>query len=179
SRVDTLLVVGGMAGGTLRNFCLAAGIVAPAGEIPELQAGDLLMWSPRGDAGPIRMRVHKCRTERRRHRRKYIEGELPPERSFYFRGPNGKLNLRAQNLKVFLQLADGVDDDTWEFHRQQGDYSEWMRTAIKDDATAEAIATIERLEGIKPLESREQVRAALQRDYMVDAPGPLPVPGAS
>ncbi|MGD9647901.1 MAG: HAD-IIB family hydrolase, partial [Pirellulales bacterium] len=52
SRVDTLLVVGGKAGGTLRNFCQAAGIDAPAGEIPELQAGELLMWSPRGDAGP-------------------------------------------------------------------------------------------------------------------------------
>lgn len=29
-----------------------------------------------------------------------------PEQSFYFRGPESKLNLRAQNLRTFLQLAE-------------------------------------------------------------------------
>ena len=44
------------------------------------------------------------------------EGELPPERSFYFKGPERKLNLRARNLIQFLQLAEGIDVDTWTFH---------------------------------------------------------------
>src|SRR5437763_1621565 len=49
---------------------------------------------------------HRSKAERRRHRRKYADGELPPDRSFFFRGPNGKLNLRAQNLQMFLQIAE-------------------------------------------------------------------------
>jgi hypothetical protein len=39
--------------------------------------------------------------------------------SFYFRGPDDKLKLRAQNLAVFVQLAEGVDDETWLFHLRQ------------------------------------------------------------
>ena len=60
------------------------------------------------------------RAEHRRHSRKYAEGELPQDRSFYFRGPQGKLNLRAQNLMVFLQMAEGVDDETWLASSAQG-----------------------------------------------------------
>jgi hypothetical protein len=51
--------------------------------------------------------------ERRRHVRTYATGELQPGESFYFRGPEGALNRRAQNLAVFLQIAEGVDADTW------------------------------------------------------------------
>jgi hypothetical protein len=78
------------------------------------------------------------RTQRRRHRRKYAEGEIEPERSFYFRGPEGTLNLRAQNLLLFQQLAEGVDDATWLHHLRRGDYSRWFRDAIKDEALAQA-----------------------------------------
>ncbi|MBX9792317.1 MAG: HAD-IIB family hydrolase [Pirellulales bacterium] len=177
-RIDTLLIVGANTAGTLKSFCEAAGADVPSYAVPELEPGELLMWSCRGDSPPVKMRVHICRTERRRHRRKYVEGELPPDRSFYFRGRDQKLNLRAQNMKVFVQLAEGVDDATWEHHLRQGDYSTWFREAIKDDDLAAAVAEIEQLAGIKPTESRQRVRAALERDYMVDAPGPLPVPGA-
>jgi hypothetical protein len=41
------------------------------------------------------------------------------------RGPENALNLRAQNLMIFLQLADGVDDRTWQHHLHAGDYSRW------------------------------------------------------
>jgi hypothetical protein len=44
--------------------------------------------------------------------RQYAQGEVSPNQSFYFRGPESKLHLRAQNLETFLQMADGVDDDT-------------------------------------------------------------------
>lgn len=43
---------------------------------------------------------------RKRHTRKYAEGALGAETSFYFRGPSGALS--AQNLMIFLQIADGV-----------------------------------------------------------------------
>ncbi len=39
--------------------------------------------------------------EQRRHTRKYAVGQLPPDRSFYFRGPEGKLNLtRAEPAAI-------------------------------------------------------------------------------
>ena len=85
----------------------------------------------------MQLKIAPSQTERRRHTRKYAEGELPPERSFFFRGADKKLNLRARNLIQFLQLAEGVDDDTWMHHLREGDYSEWMRDAIKDTELAE------------------------------------------
>ena len=44
-------------------------------------------------------------------------------KSFYFRGPENALNLRAQNLMIFLQMAAGVDEATWLHHLHAGDYS--------------------------------------------------------
>src|SRR5512147_922046 len=69
---------------------------------------------------------------RRRHIRKYAEGQLGEDKSFYFRGPDNRLNLRAQNLNMFVQIAEGVDDATWLHHLRAGDYSRWLRDAIKD-----------------------------------------------
>jgi hypothetical protein len=61
--------------------------------------------------------------ERRRHIRKYAEGRPGEDKSFYFRGPERALNLRAHNLLLFPQLDDGVDDATWLHHLRQGDYA--------------------------------------------------------
>ena len=36
-----------------------------------------------------------------------------------------------------MQIADGVDDDTWLYHLRAGDYSLWFHEGIKDDALAE------------------------------------------
>jgi hypothetical protein len=145
------------------------------------------MWSRRRPEVVMRARARPNRTERRRHRRKYAEGALPPERSFYFRGPAGKLNLRAQNLLLFLQMADGVDDETWLHHLRRGDYSRWFRDHIKDDALAAEVERVEGLPGAQPRESRALIRAAIERDYTLPASPPprpdrgresAPLPGA-
>ena len=169
-RIDTLMIVGNGAAETLADFCRAARIDAPRGVIPELESGQALLWCVKDDLPPQLVQVKEPKTERHRHRRKYAEGELPPDRSFFFRGPEGKLNLRAQNLKMFLQLADGVDDDTWEFHRRQHDYSQWFRSCIKDDNLAEAAAKIE-ADHATPADSRSLLRAAIEKEYVVMPPG--------
>jgi hypothetical protein len=102
---------------------------------------------------------------------------LPPDRSFYFRGPEGKLKLRAQNLLLFLQLAEGVDDATWGYHLGRGDYSEWIRQRIKNEELAGAVATIEQRTDLTPGESRAKVRAAIEHCYTLPASTPLPMPG--
>ena len=115
--------------------------------------------------------------ERLRHVRKYAEGELPPDRSFYFRGPEGKLNLRSHNLILFLEMAEGVDEETWLHHLRQGDYSRWLRERIKDDAVAEEAAAIEARSELSPRESRAALRTLIEQHYTLPASPPLPMPG--
>jgi hypothetical protein len=107
--------------------------------------------------------------ERRRHQRKYAQGELGEDKSFYFRGPEGKLNLRAQNLVLFMQLADGLDDATWLYHLARGDYSRWFGEAIKDEELAAEAAHIEAQPNPDPAESRAHIRAAIEQRYTLAA----------
>ncbi len=109
------------------------------------------------------------RGEHLRHSRKYAEGELPQDRCFYFRGPQGKLNLRAQNLMVFLQMAEGVDDETWLHHLRKGDYSTWFSRDIKNDQLAEEARKVEAQADPDVGESRKQIRAAIDRHYTLPA----------
>jgi hydroxymethylpyrimidine pyrophosphatase-like HAD family hydrolase len=175
-RVGTVLAVGPDAPATLGRFAAAVGAAAPQADGPP-GPGEALLWRRDGGA-PVRLRAHASRSERRRHRRKYAEGELPPERSFYFTGPKNKLHLRAQNLMLFLQMADGIDDATWEYHRRRGDYSKWFRDGIKDEALAAEAERVERLPSVSAKESRALIRAAVERGYTLPASPPLPMPGA-
>jgi hypothetical protein len=88
-----------------------------------------------------------------------------------FSGPAGKLNLRAQNLAVFLQMADGVDDDTWSYHLQRGDYSAWFRKEIKDAALADAAAAVEHADLPAPV-ARARIRDAVRARYTLPADKP-------
>ena len=96
---------------------------------------------------------------------------MPPERSFYCRGPDGKLNLRAQNLIMFRQLADGVDDATWLNHLRKGDYSRWMEMAIKDPSLAHVVHEIEDMPGLSVDDSRQRVAHAIEERYTLPATG--------
>jgi hypothetical protein len=139
----------------------------PPPEVPkaELPAGEAIGWWPRTGGQPFWFHSRPPRSERRRHVRKYAEGELPPERSFYFRGPEGKLNLRAQNLTTFLQLSEGVDDETWLHHLHRHDYSGWFRGAIKDEALAAAAERVENEKSLSARESRKRIRGLIEELY--------------
>jgi hydroxymethylpyrimidine pyrophosphatase-like HAD family hydrolase len=168
--VDVVLAVGDQPGQTLNRFAATLGEPAPTGAPPALEKGEVLAW-PRRPArtAPIRLRPEPGHTERRRHSRKYAEGGLPPDRSFYFRGPQEKLNLRARNLILFLELAEGVDDETWLHHLRQGDYSRWFREAIKDDDLAEEAEQVERMREVSAADSRKRIREAVARRYTLPA----------
>src|SRR5262249_6780862 len=127
------------------------------------------IWSTHVDGGPTCVRMPRSEADHRRHRRKYAEGELGEDKSFYFRGADGKLNLRAQNLRMFLQLADGVDDETWRFHLRKGDYSRWLGDAIKDPELAAEAAAVEEAGDLEPRESRRRIRDAIEHRYTLPA----------
>jgi hypothetical protein len=98
-----------------------------------------------------------------------MDGELGPDRSFYFRGRDDRLNLRAQNLSLFTQIAAGLDDETWLFHLRRGDYSRWFHEAIKDDDLARAAAAVEEDDSLAPAESRARMREAIEARYTAPA----------
>jgi hypothetical protein len=136
--------------------------VAPPGD------GTGLLWR-RSTRDVVALELARPRVERLRHRRKYAAGELGPDKSFWFRGEDDRLNLRAQNLTVFVQLAEGVDDATWAFHLRRGEYSEWIRSAIKDDDLADEVAAVEADPSVDAAASRRRIREAIDSRYTAPA----------
>ncbi len=164
--VQTLAAVGDSPARTIRQFCAAMGTPPPP--LPtndRLEAGEALLWERDSGRDPVRVQVVQPQLQRQRHARKYSEGELGEDRSFYFRGPDGALSLRVQNLSLFLQIGAGVDDRTWLHHLHAGDYSGWIRDAIKDEDLADEVAAVERARGLSAARSRARIKEAIDRRY--------------
>jgi hypothetical protein len=146
----------------LEEFGRAVGEVVPAPEGP-MRKDAVLVWDRASALPPRAVAVGKAKGTHQRHTRKYAEGRLGEDNSFYFRGPDGALNLRAFNLATFLQLAAGVDDATWLFHLGRGDYARWFRDVIKDEELAdEAQAAQSSRDAAR---SRAEIAAAVKRRY--------------
>jgi hydroxymethylpyrimidine pyrophosphatase-like HAD family hydrolase len=172
--IQLVLAVGADPESTLASFCSAVGLAPPRGngtrpDAADPKEGDVLAWFPASSAPPQKIEIIPAGWVHRRHSRKYAQGELAPDRSFYFRGPHGKLKLRAQNLVVFLQIAEGVDEPTWLFHLRRGDYSRWFREHIKDETLARAVERIERGEKATAAATRTLVRQAIEERYTLPA----------
>lgn len=165
-RVDRVIAVGEEPGLVLAEFARIAGMPEPTFE-GSLERGEMATLS-RDDPQPRRLRVMPASGMHRRHVRKYAQGMLGEDKSFYFRGPDGRLNLRAQNLMMFLQLADGVDDATWDYHRRRGDYSQWIADSIKDDDLAREVGDVERGE-LDFASAKAAIREAIERRYTLPA----------
>jgi len=166
--VDSVFAVGPDPGKVMGSFAKAVGKPTPAIPAQGPGPGQALAWfTGRGEVHCLNF--HLSQVERTRHKRNYAQGELGEENSFYFRGAQEKLKLRAYNLKVFLQIASGLDDDTWLYHLRRGDYSKWFREGIKDESLAEEAAQYARDESLGPAESREKIKAAVERRYTAAA----------
>ncbi len=165
--VGTVVAIGSSPRETLAGFAAVAGEVAPDVPAAPLAPGDGIAWlrTPGHAMAPIHFKGTAPKGEHQRHIRKYAAGDLGPERSFYFKGPDGKLNLRAQNLQVFVQMAEGVDDATWTFHLAKGDVARWFREYIKDPDLAQEADDIASASGSSPTDSRERIKAAIERRY--------------
>ena len=159
-----LVATGGTADQHDRTVCARAIGMASSRSI---RPGDneVLVWDVRNSSVPVAIQPQRGMKLSPRHSRKYMEAELPEDRSFYFRGPDQKLNLRAQNLKLFIQTAAGVDDATWLHHLHLKDYSRWVREALKDESLADEIAGVEESYRDSAAESRTQISSAIERRY--------------
>ena len=163
-RINTVAVVGADPRKLMGQFAKAVGVEIPDCDTANLPRGEALLWSV--DAGQaIRLKAEPLRTEHDRHRRKYAEGQLEDQRRFRFRGPHDKMDLAVQNLNMFVQVAEGIDRETWEFHLRQGDYSRWFRNALQDPELADRIGAIEKESNLPEAESRKRIKDAILEKY--------------
>ena len=166
-RLTAAIGVGPGAEETLADFAAERGLPPPRRAGRRTQKGEALLWRPGED--PLWFRMARTRAVHQRHVRKYAEGELTQDRSFFFRGPEKKLNLRAPNLKTFEQLALGVDDATWTHHLRQGDYSRWFREQIKDEELAREAERVESDGSVPLAEGRQRILDAIDERYTLPA----------
>jgi hydroxymethylpyrimidine pyrophosphatase-like HAD family hydrolase len=162
--MQIVITIGTEARKTLEQYCASTKLKPPSAAPQPTQRDEALCWNR--TTGELRLvRVDAPRSEHQRHIRKYAQGTLGPDKSFHFRGPREALNLRAQNLTMFLQIAAGVDDDTWLFHLRRGDYSRWFREAINDQQLAEEAATVEQRPDEDAAASRAAIHKLVNRRY--------------
>ncbi len=169
--VTSTVAVGKEPRNTLAAFATARGRDVPS--LPpspeDEQAGDIALWHD-ADGHARRLTLAPARAERTRHRRKYAAGTMAKDKSFYFTGPENRLRLRARNLHTFVELAEGVDDDTWLHHLRRRDCSAWIRESLGDAELAEEVAAVEReADGLEPRESRRRVADLIGARYTLPA----------
>jgi hydroxymethylpyrimidine pyrophosphatase-like HAD family hydrolase len=162
SEIDLFLFVGRLNEEDLENLPLdLSGNEAFLGKHAQ---GEVVAWWNRPGAQPFLFKSLPPDGDHMRHRRKYAQGVISPDYSFYFRGPENKLALRAENLMRFLELADGVDDETWNFHLRNGDITRWFEKIIKDDDLANASRQAAE-QNLSPDESRALIRKEVEKHY--------------
>jgi hypothetical protein len=110
------------------------------------------------------MEVIRGCAERLRHLKKYAEGDLG-NRSFYFRGAGNTMNLKAQNLAIFTQISEGLDEVTWGHHFKDGDFSRWFRSQIKDPHLAGETQRIEQRSDLSISEARRLICELIRARY--------------
>ena len=162
--IDLVLAVGEEPERTMKKFAGAAAHPLTWPEGLSYEQGKVVAWLVGAERLPFTVEPRPCRAERIRHHRKYAEGNLRYH-SFYFRGPEGRLNLRAQNLWMFCQIAEGLDEQTWMFHLRRRDYSRWFRKAIRDEYLAQQTERIELRADLTWPQSRHLIRELVGARY--------------
>jgi HAD superfamily hydrolase (TIGR01484 family) len=95
--IDTIIGIGKNASDFVLKFCQVVDEEAPPEMPGDPAEGQALYWSRKVKAPPRLFGVKLPKQARKRHTRKYAEGELGEDKSFYFRGPAGRLNLRTES----------------------------------------------------------------------------------
>lgn len=171
SPINGIIAIGPDPAAVIAQYRAGAAKDLPGTDLPAAprEAGEVVAWLFSDSMRPVKVKVEPAKAELLRHRRKYATGELGADKSFYFRGPEGKLNLRAQNMMMFAQMAEGIDEETWAHHLRKADYSRWLRESVKDKEIADEVAGIERDRELAPSESRAQIIDVIRRHYTAPA----------
>jgi len=164
--VNLVIAIGNEPRNTLQKFADIKKIKLPDQPIDALEKGEAWIWeSNNGHLFPIRS--EKPAQLLKRHKKKYAAGDMQ-DNSFYFTGPGKKLNLKANNLMMFIQMAEGVDDDTWMHHLHGKEYSNWFRNQVHDDELADFAAKVED-SGTDAAASKEAILHRVKERYTAPA----------
>ncbi|HUB66839.1 MAG TPA: HAD-IIB family hydrolase [Candidatus Methylacidiphilales bacterium] len=164
--IDLILAIGKEPAKTITTFSHAIDERPPPVPSAPLEKGLAMAWWRKPQREPFVFESTTPTIPRHRHIRKYAEGDVKQE-AFVFTGPDHRLKLRAQNLFIFLQIGEGVDDLTWDYHLRNGDYENWFRWTIKDRELAEAASDIAAKHSLSPEETRHAIREVVEKRYTV------------
>ena len=165
--VDTLIVVGEKTTEKVKQYASIKSLsFGPFNEI-NLDKGEAIVWENGNKQSPVVISHSTPKQLTKRHIKKYATGNMDYN-EFYFKGPEGKLNLRAYNVVVFMQLAEGVDNETWMFHLKRHDYSEWFKNALHDDELADQAQEIENKSN-DPKQSKDEILKLIAQKYTAPA----------
>lgn len=165
SRVNTLIVTGDTPNSTISGFCRSIKETEPVCQTRRQSFGQATIWRRSEGFSTQSCTLDVPRAEHQRHLRKYAEGDLGEYHSFYFTGPSKRLNLRAHNLQIFLQIADGVDDETWFYHLRKHDYSRWLKGSVKDSELAKTVEAVENDPHVSGYRGRALLKSAILSRY--------------
>lgn len=168
SLIDVALAIGPSPEDTLRRVAEGVGRSLGWPEGLTFEPRKAVVWFPQRDDSPFPVDLQRGRTSRLRHQRKYSVGDMG-DRSFYFRGVANQHNLKAQNLTIFAQIAEGIDEETWLHHLRRGDYSRWFREQVKDRYLADQTRQIERRDDLSAEETRTLIRDLIRGRYTLPA----------
>lgn len=168
--LNVIILLGPKAPTILKQVSEIIGESLPETSLKAPTEDEVLVWQRSDKSNIVKIiKAEKPKQHHKRHTKKYATGNLSEEFNFYFRGPNNTLNLRAQNLMIFLQIAEGIDDATWMHHLRKKDYSDWFRKHIKDDKLADATLEIESDTALLAAESKEAIASLIKELYTAPA----------
>lgn len=162
NRVGMVITIGDNAVYPIEQFCSVKKIEPPK-KIPVLQKGEACIYDLEvKQTKPFVITMNEPEHLQQRHKRKYATGDME-DNSFIFTGKAGKMKLKANNLVLFAHIAEGIDDATWKYHLQNGDFTKWFTNAVHDDE----LATIsEEAEKDKSAEqSKKKIIAYINQKY--------------
>ncbi|OBH02413.1 MULTISPECIES: HAD hydrolase family protein [unclassified Mycobacterium] len=123
-----------------------------------------------GSQPPRGFTIADRRTEHVRHRHKYADVRLPPERRFYFRTTNGESIPAAASMHDFCTAVRHLDQQALEYHLERGDFSHWLEGTIADKDFALLVAAWEdELEAHRAADVeriRDQLVRAVEKRYL-------------
>jgi hydroxymethylpyrimidine pyrophosphatase-like HAD family hydrolase len=161
SKVGMLITLGENPGYPFMQFCQLLGLAVPEG-IPALRENELCVWDRDSTRPPYKARPHLPSQLLQRHKKKYAQGDMG-DNSFVFTGREKKLHLKANNLMLFMHIAEGIDLDTWLFHLHRKDFTNWFRHTVHDEELA---CEAEEEENTKdPETSRQHILQCIAQKY--------------
>ncbi|HVV05767.1 MAG TPA: HAD-IIB family hydrolase [Puia sp.] len=133
--VGMVITLGKDAGYPIEMYCNALKIPMPDG-VPILGENEIAVWESERKRPPYKAKIKLPSQLLQRHKKKYAMGDMSYN-SFIFTGPENRQHLVANNLMMFVHLAEGIDAETWMFHLGRKDFSRWFEHTVHDAELAE------------------------------------------